>query len=293
MDLGEFIAAGFNNSGQVVGNVGSGWGTGTGSHAVRWNAPGSSSTLYPFGNGSSAGNAINDSGVVAGGAYLYSFTYFNYFTEAIRWTGGANVDESLGINTYGHGINASGQVVGWGNYAGGSAPHAQIWTGSAAMDLGTLGGTNSYGYNINNSGQVAGYAHTLNNGAYHAARWTGSTALDLGTLGGTNSFGYGINSSGAVTGMSQLAGDESEAPFLYIDGTIYDLNDLLLPGLDITGLRVDSGGNSINDLGQIAAFGYIGENLHAFRLDPVAAPEPATTMLLFAGMAFIGSRRRR
>ena len=62
-------------------------------HAVRWTGPGASTKLYPFGNGSSAGYGINDSGVVSGSAYIYSFVYFNYFTNGIRWTGGSTVDE--------------------------------------------------------------------------------------------------------------------------------------------------------------------------------------------------------
>ena len=290
-DLGEFYASGINASGQVVGNLGGAWGTGNVMHAVRWTGTGATTTLYPFGNGSSAGYGINDSGVVAGSAYLYSFVYYNYFTNAIRWTGGTTVDEALGIRTDGYGINASRQVA--GSVVIGGDRRAVRWTGTTPTYLGTLGGSNSYGYGINASGQIAGSADIAGNQpARHAVRWTGTTPTDLGTLGGSDSYGYGINASGQVTGMSDIAGDAIQHPFLYADETMYDLNTLLLPGFEITDLAV-SQGNSINDLGQIAAYGYIGGQQYALRLDPVTAPEPASAVLLLGGTALIALLRRR
>ena len=54
---------------------------------------------------------------------------------------------------------------------------------------------------------------------------------------------------------------------------MYDLFNLLVPGSSVTGLYLDSFGESgnyhLNDSGQIALSGTIGGQTHALRLDPV------------------------
>ena len=80
--------------------------------------------------------------------------------------------------------------------------------------------------------------------------------------------------------------------FLYTGGTMYDLNTLILPGSGVSNIQVlQNGTNSINDLGQIAAFGVVGGQTRALRLTPT--PEPASAALLLGGAALLGLRRRR
>jgi probable HAF family extracellular repeat protein len=72
-----------------------------------------------------------------------------------------------GTNSYGYGINNSGQVTGYSLTPSG-AFHAFVYSAATGMqDIGTLGGTNSYGYGINDSGQVTGYSLTPS-GPFHA-----------------------------------------------------------------------------------------------------------------------------
>ena len=114
--------------------------------------------------------------------------------------------------------------------------------------------------------------------------------VDLGTLGGTSSYGYSINASGQVTGSASTAGGISHA-FVYSNGVLTDLNDLIPIGLGITLTEA----RAINDLGQIAANGSVGTSInHSFLLTlPADTPEPGTFALLLAGCCGIGWAIRR
>jgi probable HAF family extracellular repeat protein len=74
--------------------------------------------------------------------------------------------------------------------------------------------------------------------------------MDLGTLGGLSSVGASVNNSGQVTGESTTAAGDNHA-FLYSNGTMQDLNDLIDPTLGITLLRAQD----INEKGEILAAG--------------------------------------
>ena len=122
-------------------------------------------------------------------------------------------------------------------------------------DLGTLGGTGSYGGAINDSGQVTGYANTSGDAAIHAFVTINGVMRDLGTLGGTHSEGTAINASGQVTGYSETT-DGSQHAFLFSDGQMQDLNDLVdrtPPGGHFITLEI---GVAITDTGFILANGF-------------------------------------
>ena len=98
---------------------------------------------------------------------------------------------------------------------------------------------------------------------------------DLGILGGNYSYAYGINNAGQVVGSSGAADSGFNHAFLYSNGQMMDLNDLIDPSLGIT-LTEATG---INDHGQIVANG----GLDAYLLTPI--PEPSTTALSCGGNA--------
>ena len=66
---------------------------------------------------------------------------------------------------------------------------------------------------------------------------------DIGTLGGTQSFALGINDVGQVFGTSWITGDATQHAFLYQNGTMADIGDLV----------ITLAGGALNNSGQIAA----------------------------------------
>ena len=150
------------------------------------------------------------------------------------------------------GINDSGQVVGEGDNG-----HAFLYTNGTMTDLGTLGSSSSEANGINASGQVVGYSHTSILYQTHAFLYSNGTMTDLGTLpGGSQSQANGINAGGQVVGWSDRSGGYSRA-FLYSNGTMTDLGTL--GGLD-------SEAYGINASGQVVGYSEIngGSDIRAF-----------------------------
>jgi probable HAF family extracellular repeat protein len=98
---------------------------------------------------------------------------------------------------------------------------------------------------------------------------------DLGTLGGSFSGADGINNSGQVVGYSYTASGQNHG-FLWQDGTMSDLNDLIPAGSGWT-LYVAW---AINNAGQIVGTGSLNGQTHAFLLTPdsSALTAPAGTV---------------
>jgi len=109
---------------------------------------------------------------------------------------------SAGGDTWGTGVNDSGQVAGYGTQPGSSYfDHALLWSWDAKgvyvqKDLGTFGGRQSWASNINNLGQCVGTAQTK--GGYNRAfLWNGSKLVDISGRNYTQ--GHGINNIGQAT----------------------------------------------------------------------------------------------
>lgn len=151
----------------------------------------------------SIATGINDRGLVAG------------------WFGTSGTRQAFVYNptlgaltTLGNGtaaaINASGQITGYGNTAGGSN-HAFLYSNGSLSELIGTSTTSSVAYALNDLGQVVGSTGLW--GGQHAFKYDQGHWTDLGTMGGTSSVARGINNSGQVVGY-QATGANNMA-FLY------------------------------------------------------------------------------
>lgn len=84
-------------------------------------------------------------------------------------------------------------------------------------------------HDVNSRGESVGQTVTVD-GATCAVSMTAGGVTMLGTLGGSASSARGINDAGAIVGGSLAEGDLSHRAFLYEDGVMHDLNDLIAPG---------------------------------------------------------------
>jgi probable HAF family extracellular repeat protein len=207
-------------------------------------------------------------------------------SHGFLYSNGQIVD--LGKDTVGSALNDSGQITGNITTAVPSGPiyfrHAFLYSNGQVIDLHTLDVPDSLGFAINNAGEVTGMVGGYP--SYHAFLYSDGQMRDLGTLGGLMASGNGINDSGQVVGTSDLPGpNTSRAAFLYSNGTMTNLNDLIDPTLGLT-LFSASG---INEHGQIVADGYsslTSPGSHAFILDPASAsvPEPSSVASVGFGL---------
>jgi probable HAF family extracellular repeat protein len=240
-DLGEGNAYVINDASQVI------WRSFTFPGDVRhdWlTEPDGTTTEIPFpALGFSNTGQVIGSGTISGSTHI------------LAWDPSGGEQDlgplgSLGGEGYTNEINDAGglnQVVGAQDIPNDNHDvHPFLWDSqNAIQDLGALGPSpnDSRALAINSLGQVVGYSGPVPNP--HPFFYDG-TMHDLGTLPGqTFGFAYGLNNVGVVVG----AGNGTSPSFVYADGTLMGLNDLIEPG---SGLTITTP-LAVNDAGWIAA----------------------------------------
>lgn len=155
---GNVAAYAINNSGQVIGQAGTGNELEARAFVTGPNGVGVAD-LGTFGGASSRANGINDAGRVVGWAQTADAKFHAFITVA----GGTKLIDLGALPGYdwswANGINATGQVVGDSHPAQG-LPHAFVTgaNGEGMKDLGTLAqGSFSTATAINDLGQIVGY----------------------------------------------------------------------------------------------------------------------------------------
>lgn len=204
-----------NNQGLIAGSLGN--------QPMKVDSSGASSPIvlsYPsndrnFPASSGVAYGVNAQGAVAGQA---NFSPANNYSLAFV-TNGAGVGGPVGgVNTntqsQANGINDLGQVVGSMSFAG--TPHAVLFSGGMATDLGALcSGGFSGAKAINNLGQIVGSSQDCgaSSGNSRGFLYSGGQLTDLNTLLSPQDASTwfiqratGINESGQITGSGLIGG---------------------------------------------------------------------------------------
>ncbi len=312
-----------NNAGQIVGrsNV-----AGDGAEHAFLYSGGTMYDLGAMGYANSTATRINGSGQIVGYSYNTAGDAGYSTRQSFLYSGGAmqNIGSLDGSGSYASDINDSGLVVG-SIYLSADSPGATnayvyrsgVMTnigGATAFGVNNLGqivgteggqgvlyenGTKSYFgpsvgltlcIRINDAGQVVGYSTFTNESTgypeTHAFLYDGSVMYDLGTPGGNFSYARDINNAGQIVGSANCSA--GFCAFLYNNGTMSDLNDLI----DSDSGWTLSQARGINDLGQIVGSGVINGETHAFLLTPV--PEPSIFALIsVCGLGLVAYVQRR
>ena len=169
-------------------------------------------------------------------------------------------------------INNNGLAVGDSVYNDGG--HATLFNNGTAQDLGNQpNGINTQATGINDAGDICGYSDAVVNGqvGYQSFLYRNGQYTNLGTLPGEIAmFANAISNNGDVVGNTYYH------PFVYHNGTLSNLFDLVDPSLGWTkGTAVD-----INDQGWIVGYG----NKGGFLMKPnVSTPAPGSLLVCGLG----------
>lgn len=206
-------------------------------HAFQWQHGVISDLGTLPGGTSSCGQWINERGLIVGGATNGMIDPLTGYPEvnAVLWKNGTirNLGTLGGNESVAYGLNNRGQAAGFALNTipdpfttvlafGATQAHAFLWQDGVMQDLGTLGGPDSIAYIVNERGQVAGASFTNSTPnpttgypTFDPFLWEDGKMLDLGTLGGTAGGTNDMNNRGQVVGNSNMAGDNSQHPFLW------------------------------------------------------------------------------
>ncbi len=226
--------------------------------------------------------AVNDNGIATG-----SVDNVTGASHAVYWsaaTGIVDIGQGYGPSA-GTGINNNGVICGYGRT--GSASYA--WTWSSQMGRVVLPhlsdvSAQSDAYAINSSGQVVGDSMDAQYN-YHGMLWQpDGTFLDLGTFFGQWFRPTDINDAGEIIGYA--ATSSSEIPFIWRDGQLEDIRNLLLNSSGWS-LRRPWG---INNLGQIVGEGVSPTGASVGVLLTPVVPEPRA-LGLTAAILLLWTRR--
>ena len=188
--------------------------------------------------------AINDFGEFIGATYIGNYQHRAFLSDGIQVT---DLHPPGAISSYTVAINNLGDVVGRYELEG-YCRIGFLWSQGEFTDF---SGCFEYLYpaDINDLGQILLNEDFGNNS--RALVYEDGNYQDLGTLGGDASVAFSINNKGQIVGFSNPApGVFASHAFIYMDGTMYDLNDYI-PSDSPWELRE---ARDINDRGQVLAF---------------------------------------
>jgi probable HAF family extracellular repeat protein len=261
-------------------------------HAFLWEAGTWTDLGLLPGMNESMAEDIDAAGRIVG----HCFTLGGGNNVGFLWEDGVMTDlGNLGGYVRPYDINLAGQVVGRcrATQPGGSLePRAFLWEAGTMTAVEPLPGQDfSQAFGISQGGRIAGSSwYTIppyGLSVDRAARWLddGEQIVDLGRTPGPpvcsgepfypDNIALAVNDNGLAVGHAQcIASGGSLAAFVWQDGVMHNLNDVIPPGSGWDLIKA----TDVNDAGQIVGFGLApgGEYLRAFVLAPestTAAPD--------------------
>jgi probable HAF family extracellular repeat protein len=223
---------------------------------------------------------INDAGVAVGEGYDSCARPWNNaaFQWHDNWVASPLPPLTGDPESGAYGVSNAGVVVGYsGDSSGNAHLRACRWVDGIPSLIPDLGGDYSIAFAINDSGQYAGYSRTVG-GTFRAYFFDGTNAIDLGSLPGyAHSTAMGVNDTGTVIGFTfngtgettiypNYYPDSQQRAFVWRNGILYDMIDLIPAGSGWTSLNALL---DINEHGQITGYGVRAGRFRAFLLTPI------------------------
>lgn len=259
---------GINNAGVVVGESDN-----NRPRAFRREA-GAMSDIGDLGGGSAVAHGVNEPGQIVGassnGQASRPFVWWQDEMRDLGTVAGGTATPGRAWS-----VNNRGDIVGFSRVAG-TTSQATLWAGPNRPRLGQPVGLGSLGdgerfseaFAINDRQQVVGRS-LVTGSTERAFLWTQDAGMtDLGALGLNHSRATDVNQRGQVVGYaSTFAGFptfSAAAGFLWENGTMHDLNDLIDADTGWELLAAEG----INSRGAITGYGRIDGQTRAFLLVP-------------------------
>lgn len=207
--------------------------------------------------------------------------------RAFRWdpsTGYLEIEPLAGNYTFVKSLNQTGQAAGGyttGDY--GSPQHAYHWDETVGMtDLGTLDGRRASAANdLNDNNQVVGHSWDRDSSSgwnrynQQAFIWDEDNGMiPLGSFGaGLDSFALAINNQEKITGYGPKSPYRDD-PYAFVWDESAGIQDLLSLVVEKSQWSRLAKAEDINEVGQIAGWGYTSDGRFGFLLTPVDETQP-------------------
>ncbi len=212
---------------------------------------------------------INNNGWIVGFAGGVPFDLRGFIKHDGAWD---EIPTFGGDESRAYAINELNDVVGMARTKEGKLRAFGIPEGNISQmtDLGDLGGGAAQARAVNNNRSIAGFSK-VDEVYWHAFSWTLEQGMhDLGTFGGNESRAYAMNDAGHIVGQAEYP-DGTLHGFVWMDDEMYDLNNFIVPDIDITIINA----KGINNNGLISAVGeYPDGSIRPYLLTPMSGTLP-------------------